>query len=212
MNIDLTGPVAGVAAVRRHVHRIQRAVIEIGPDMQRLIFSPVMDGINLVGSVTDRGRSNFSHLRNFPGTVFQRLIRNGAGILVEIDQLRFPLLIQFDHQTHTAYPVIGEVRQLRIIHIVGAAVKQKDGGKAPLQGIADVLVCPQTVVHHGFHIIPVFRIPDKGFQIRPVGISHRVGSRLRRHTQQKRRSQTEKQQITEQFLHRINLIINLLTV
>ena len=143
--------------------------------MQRLVLPPVFYRIDLVSAIEDCGRTHQSDFRNFPGTVLQRLVGNGTGIFVEVDQFRFSVYIQLHHQTDTADPVIGKVRQFRVLHVIRAAVKKKDRRKSTFQCILNFLVCPDVVVYHHFHIFPFFLIVDEGFHINRPWISGVIG-------------------------------------
>ena len=108
VDVDFVGPV-GRKAVRRHVDGGQRLVMIIGADVERLIFSLVVHGVELIGAVQHRCRAHFTHIRDVPGAVFQRTVGNRAGVTVAIDHFHIPGGVQPQHHANPGHPVEAEV-------------------------------------------------------------------------------------------------------
>ena len=106
VDVDAVG-FRGDEPLRGHVDRGNFLVSLAVPEVQRLVRAHVLHGIQFIGAVPNRGGADLAHVFQLPGAVFQGAIRNGAAILVEIDDIRLPRLVQPHHQTHRRDPVIG---------------------------------------------------------------------------------------------------------
>ena len=193
VDVDAVG-FRGDKSVRGHVDRGNLLILLAVPDVQRLIRAHVLHGIQFIGSVTNRCGADLPHVFQLPRAVFQRAIRNGAAILVEIDDIRLPRLIQTNHQTHRRDPVKGQISQPSVVQIVGTALKQEHGALSLPQSLPHTGVGAHIIVGQRFHIGSVVGVADQLGQIGAVGVARFVGSRLRRCRNQQRRRQERRQQ------------------
>ena len=94
MDIDVGGRVDHMA-LRSQIHRGYRGILIAGPDVQCLVGTGMIHGVEFIGPVADSGRSDLPNSFNFPCSIFQRSVRQRAAIIIEINDLRISRFIQF---------------------------------------------------------------------------------------------------------------------
>ena len=189
----------GGIALRGHIYGGNGAVVIGASHVQRLVFALMKNGIELIGAVQNGGRAYVADFGQRPGAVFQGSVRQGAGVAVDIGKLQLPVPIAAQYHAHGRHPVIGQIGQHRVVHIVRAAVKEEHGAVAVVQGIYHRLIGTHMVVEHPLHIDPAGLVRNPGaktfMKTRLLGFG-----RGRKHTDQQQRK-TER--CGNDFFHRL---------